>query len=45
LAHPEAKASSGTGYFGVNEGGQFGEELIVTGKRGSWPPYFDRRFK
>ena len=31
--------------FGVNEGGQFGAELIVTGKRGSWPPYFDRRFK
>ena len=31
--------------FGVNEGGQFGPELIVIGKRGSWPPYFDRRFK
>ena len=31
--------------FGVNQGGQFGAELIVTGKRGSSPPYFDRRFK
>jgi len=31
--------------FGVNQGGQFGAELIVTGKRGSWPPYFDPRFK
>lgn len=31
--------------FGVNYGGQFGSELIVTGKRGDWPPYFDPRFK
>jgi hypothetical protein len=31
--------------FGVNQGGQFGAELVVTGKRGSWPPYFDPRFK
>jgi 2-polyprenyl-3-methyl-5-hydroxy-6-metoxy-1,4-benzoquinol methylase len=31
--------------FGVNQGGHFGAELVVTGKRGSWPPYFDRRFK
>jgi 2-polyprenyl-3-methyl-5-hydroxy-6-metoxy-1,4-benzoquinol methylase len=31
--------------FGVNQGGQFGSELIVTGKRGAWPPYFDKRFQ
>jgi hypothetical protein len=31
--------------FGVNQGGQFGSELIVIGKRGAWPPYCDRRFK
>ena len=31
--------------FGVNEGAQFGSELIVIGKRGAFPPYFDRRFK
>jgi 2-polyprenyl-3-methyl-5-hydroxy-6-metoxy-1,4-benzoquinol methylase len=31
--------------FGVNRGCQFGAELIVTGKRGDWPPYFDRRFQ
>jgi hypothetical protein len=31
--------------FGVNQGGQFGPELIVIGKRGALPPYFDRRFK
>jgi hypothetical protein len=31
--------------FGVNQGGQFGPELIVIGKRGARPPYFDRRFK
>jgi 2-polyprenyl-3-methyl-5-hydroxy-6-metoxy-1,4-benzoquinol methylase len=29
--------------FGVNRGSQFGAELIVTGKRGDWLPYFDRR--
>jgi len=31
--------------FGVNQGGAFGAELVVTGKRGPWPPYFDRKFK
>jgi 2-polyprenyl-3-methyl-5-hydroxy-6-metoxy-1,4-benzoquinol methylase len=31
--------------FGVNSGGQFGAELIVTGKRGEWPPSFDRRYE
>jgi hypothetical protein len=31
--------------FGVNQGGQYGSELIVSGKRGVWAPYFDRRFK
>jgi 2-polyprenyl-3-methyl-5-hydroxy-6-metoxy-1,4-benzoquinol methylase len=31
--------------FGVNYGGQFGSELIVTGKRGDWPPFFDRRYE
>ncbi|HYM76158.1 MAG TPA: methyltransferase domain-containing protein [Candidatus Dormibacteraeota bacterium] len=31
--------------FGANFGGQFGDELIVTGKRGDWPPYFDQRYK
>ena len=31
--------------FGVNHGGQFGTELIVTGKRGNWPPYLDPRYK
>jgi len=31
--------------FGVNQGAQFGSELIVIGKRGAFPPYFDRRFK
>ena len=31
--------------FGVNQGAQFGSELIVIGKRGALPPYFDRRFK
>ena len=28
--------------FGVNQGRQFGSELIAIGKRGDWPPYFDR---
>lgn len=27
--------------FGVNQGGQFGSELIVIGKRGALPPYFE----
>jgi len=31
--------------FGVNQGSQFGSELIVIGRRGAWPPYFDPRFK
>lgn len=31
--------------FGVNYGGQFGAELIAIGKRGDWPPYFDRRYQ
>jgi 2-polyprenyl-3-methyl-5-hydroxy-6-metoxy-1,4-benzoquinol methylase len=31
--------------FGVNQGRQFGGELIVTAKRGDWPPYFDRRYQ
>lgn len=31
--------------FGVNQGGQFGAELIVIGRRGDWPPYFDPRYR
>ena len=31
--------------FGVNSGGQFGPELMIIGKRGDWPPYFDARYK
>ena len=31
--------------FGVNYGGQFSSELIVSGKRGDFPPYFDSRYK
>jgi 2-polyprenyl-3-methyl-5-hydroxy-6-metoxy-1,4-benzoquinol methylase len=31
--------------FGVNRGGQFGAELVVTGRRGDWPPYFDRCYR
>jgi len=31
--------------FGVNRGDQFGPELIVIGKRGDWPPFFDRRYQ
>jgi 2-polyprenyl-3-methyl-5-hydroxy-6-metoxy-1,4-benzoquinol methylase len=31
--------------FGVNYGGQFGAELIVMAKRGTWPPYFDQRYR
>jgi len=31
--------------FGVNQGGQFGAELIAVAKRGDWPPYFDRRYQ
>ncbi len=31
--------------FGVNSGGQFDTELIVVGRRGDWPPYFDARYR
>ena len=31
--------------FGVNRGGHFGSELIAIGRRGDWPPYFDRRYQ
>ncbi|HEV2469908.1 MAG TPA: methyltransferase domain-containing protein [Candidatus Sulfotelmatobacter sp.] len=31
--------------FGVNYGGQFSSELIVIAKRGTWPPYFDERYR
>jgi hypothetical protein len=31
--------------FGVNQGRQFGSELIAIGKRGDWPPYFDRQYR
>ena len=31
--------------FGVNRGGQFGAELIVTGERGQWAPFFDPRYR
>jgi len=31
--------------FGVNQGSQFGTELIAVAKRGDWAPYFDRRFQ
>jgi 2-polyprenyl-3-methyl-5-hydroxy-6-metoxy-1,4-benzoquinol methylase len=31
--------------FGVNQGGEFGAELIAVAKRGDWPPYFDRRYQ
>ena len=31
--------------FGVNHGGEFGPELIVIGKRGEWPPYFDPQYR
>jgi 2-polyprenyl-3-methyl-5-hydroxy-6-metoxy-1,4-benzoquinol methylase len=31
--------------FGVNQGGQFGSELIATARRGDFPPYFDRRYQ
>jgi 2-polyprenyl-3-methyl-5-hydroxy-6-metoxy-1,4-benzoquinol methylase len=31
--------------FGPNYGGKFGAELVVTAKRGNWPPFFDRRYK
>jgi 2-polyprenyl-3-methyl-5-hydroxy-6-metoxy-1,4-benzoquinol methylase len=31
--------------FGVNVGGQFGSELVVTAKRGDIPPLFDSRYR
>jgi len=31
--------------FGVNHGGQFGAELIITAQRGDFPPYFDPRYR
>jgi 2-polyprenyl-3-methyl-5-hydroxy-6-metoxy-1,4-benzoquinol methylase len=31
--------------FGANHGGRFGAELIVTGRRGEWPAYFDPRYR
>jgi 2-polyprenyl-3-methyl-5-hydroxy-6-metoxy-1,4-benzoquinol methylase len=31
--------------FGVNVGGQFGAELVVTARRRSFPPLFDERFR
>jgi 2-polyprenyl-3-methyl-5-hydroxy-6-metoxy-1,4-benzoquinol methylase len=31
--------------FGVNHGGQFGAELIVTARRNDFPPYFDPRYR
>lgn len=31
--------------FGVNHGGEFGAELVMTAQRGEWPPFFDRRYR
>jgi 2-polyprenyl-3-methyl-5-hydroxy-6-metoxy-1,4-benzoquinol methylase len=31
--------------FGVSVGGQFGNELVVSGKRGDAPPFFDRKYR
>lgn len=31
--------------FGVNHGGQFDGELVVTARRGDWQPYFDSKYK
>jgi 2-polyprenyl-3-methyl-5-hydroxy-6-metoxy-1,4-benzoquinol methylase len=31
--------------FGVNTGGEFGTELVVTGKRGDAQPLFDRKYR
>ena len=31
--------------FGVNRGGRFDAELVVTARRGEWPPYFDAKYK
>jgi SAM-dependent methyltransferase len=31
--------------FGVNSGGQFGSELIVTARRGEFPAFFDEQYR
>jgi 2-polyprenyl-3-methyl-5-hydroxy-6-metoxy-1,4-benzoquinol methylase len=31
--------------FGVNQGGKFGAELVVSARRGSLPPLFDAKYK
>jgi SAM-dependent methyltransferase len=31
--------------FGVNVEGQFGSELIVVGRRGDFPPFFDEKYR
>jgi 2-polyprenyl-3-methyl-5-hydroxy-6-metoxy-1,4-benzoquinol methylase len=31
--------------FGVNEGGQFGTELVATAERGEVPPFFDPKYR
>ena len=31
--------------FGVNVGGQFGDELVVTARRGDVPPLFDPKYR
>jgi len=31
--------------FGVNKGGQFGPELVITAKRGELPPLFDPQYR
>ncbi len=31
--------------FGVNDHGYFDSELVVTGKRGDFPPFFDSRYR
>jgi hypothetical protein len=31
--------------FGVNEGSQFGTELVATAERGEIPPFFDPKYR
>ena len=31
--------------FGVNQGGQFGPELVVTARRGNFPPHFNPKYR
>jgi SAM-dependent methyltransferase len=31
--------------FGVNTGGNFGSELIITGRRGNFPPLFNEKYR